>query len=175
MKDLTSFLMPDLELKLGGHTYTCPPPTQGDGLRLAAIVSAGTTAAGGGQIDEDTTRLLAQMDDVDDIARIALGTAAYEQMVKDGVPGPHITQAGTYAMYYWVLGGQTADAMFETMYGDGGAAAPKAQPTGRSTASGNRTRTASTRATGSRRAKSAAKPPAKASKSPGKASSTTSS
>lgn len=173
LKDLTEYFVADLDLPYRGKVYSCPPPSQHNGLVLAAIVAAGTNIYAGQAPDAATQALLDSLDDTSDISRISLGETAYDQMVADNVPGPHIAQLGSYAMYYWVLGEPTADAMFASLYGQGDDAAPKAQPTGRATASGSPTRTASTRATKSRPATSDHKPRSKADPSRGKTSSST--
>lgn len=160
MKDLTAFLDPDLELKLGTHTYKVAPPTMAVGLQLTAINVAGVAAylaiqghcpSCGRTGDLDVTpETQAVLDAVGNtpVGVLSLGKDVYDQMVADDLPEKHIDQAALYALYYWVLGRDTADkiieATAEAAHGTGGAQAPKASRTGRSTASGSRTKTAST-------------------------------
>lgn len=160
MKDLTAFLDPDLPLKLGVHTYTVRPPTLAVGLQLAAINAAGVAGylatlgqcpscgrAGNLDITPETQAVLDAVADTP-LGVLSLGQDVYDQMIADAIPGKHVDQAALYALYYWVLGRDTADkiieATAEAAHGTGGAQAPKASKTGRSTASGSRTKTAST-------------------------------
>lgn len=130
-KDLTAHLTPDLQLPYAGKTYTIPPPTKENGLRLAAINALGiaTYAAtltdcptcgrsGRPELPEDTQALVDEMArDKLDVAAIALSPAVHDEMVADGVPGPHIDKFGVYALYYWTMGEQTADAIFAAQQG----------------------------------------------------------
>ena len=164
MKDLSAFLTPDLVLKAGDKSYVVPPPSKDVGLKLAAINAAGVAAymasthecptcgrAGVTELPESTQKMLDSIGDMD-LGELSLGPA-YAAMVADGVPGPHIDTYAVYALYYWTLGEEAADAVIEARAE--ATNGPKAQPrsrskSGRSTGSGNQTKTASTRGTGSR-------------------------
>lgn len=155
MKDLTAFLSPNLDLKIGDRTYSVPPPSKDVGLKLAAINAAGVAAylslqdqcptcgrAGAPDALPDDTRAIVESLADTDLGELSLGEA-YKQMIDDGVPGPHIDQAAVYAMYYWVLGPETADAILsaqaEARHGGAGKASAPARPsrTGRHTGSGS--------------------------------------
>lgn len=133
MKDLTNFLDPDLVFSHHGKTYTVPPPSKDDGLLLAALSIAGASvldeAMGRGDGQDPTDNLTPKQKKLvnaakdRDLGEISLGPA-YKQMVKDKLPGRHIDQYAVYAMYYWVLGEQVADALMDAR---GEAAGPKAQ------------------------------------------------
>ena len=164
MKDLSAFLTPDLVLKAGDKSYVVPPPSKDVGLKLAAINAVGVSAylsmadqcptcgrTGTPELPDDTRRSYEAIGDVD-LGELSLGPA-YAQMIADGVPGPHIDTYAVYALYYWTLGEETADKIIQARAE--ATNAPKAQPrsrskSGRSTGSGNQTKTASTRGTGSR-------------------------
>ncbi len=161
-KNLTQYLVKDLEIPLGGTVYHVPPPTKENGLILASFIALGINAARGADSNEaDIARVQDHAET--NLAAISLGSEVYAQMVADGVPEAHIDQAAIYAMYYWTMGEESADAAFETLYSvvaDG--EAPKALlplKTGQSTALANLTKTASTPATKSRPATSDHKPP----------------
>lgn len=165
LKDLTAYLVPNLDLPYGDKIYSVPPPSQETGLVLTALVTSGANAADGNEIPAETQALLDSVDPNKDVAELSLGEAVHAQMIADNVPGPHIDQFGMYAMYYWALGEVTADAIFEAQYGASEDEAPKDSPApknGPNTASAPRTKTASTRATGTRPKTSDRKPPAKA-------------
>lgn len=141
MKDLTAFLVPDLVLNHHGKQYIVPPPSKDDGLLLAALNVIGVTAiddAMTGADTDPTERLSPEQKKLykaglnRDLGEISLGPA-YKQMVDDGIPGPHIDQYAVYAMYYWVMGETTADAIFETMSGEGGPKDQKPSKSGPST------------------------------------------
>ena len=169
LKDLTAFLAPDLELPWRGQAFTVPPPTKDVGLKLAAINAAGVQAylslqdacptcgrAGAGEGMPDETREMLESIKGVDLGELSLGPVAFQAMLDAGVPAPDLDMFAVYALYYWVLGEETADQIMETTRGGGasGEAAPgrSTPPRGPSTGSGNRTqRRASTRATGASR------------------------
>lgn len=159
--NLTQYLTPNLQLPLNGTVYEVPPPSKEDGLALAAFVAMGMNAAHNSETSaEDLATIAANRDR--NLADMSLGTA-HAQMLKDGVPGAHIDQAAIYAMYYWTMGEEQADAAFKVLYamaaqGD----LPKGLRlvrTGRNTASANPTKTESTPDTVSRPATSDHKKP----------------
>lgn len=152
MKDLTSYLSPNLDLKLGDRTYSVPPPTKDAGLKLATIVAVGLNAYRGLDSPAETVADFKKIENTT-IAELALGPA-HDQMVADGVPAVHIDRAGVYAMYFWTVGEEAADQIITAIANEAaGIPAPKgsrARRTGPSTASASPTSTASTRGTGSR-------------------------
>lgn len=159
MKDLSSFLSPNLDIKLGDRTYSVPPPCYKTGLVLAAVLDVSTAAVNGQTVPQATQDLFDSFDKGRDIGELSLTPKVLEQMREDGVPAPDITMATRYALYYWVLGEASADAI--TLAQHGVDEAPKASTTSPSTGSESPTRTASTPATGSRTS-SARKPRAAA-------------
>ena len=153
VKDLTAYLTPDLELRHRGVTYRVSPPTVETGLKLAALMAAGvaaqalqvgaTTAEVEAALTDEQQALLASIQDMP-LGRLTLGPA-YQQMIDDGIPGPHIDLYAMYAYHFWVLGEAAADAIVEQTHGGG--VTPKDQKpsrSGRRTGSASRTRTAST-------------------------------
>lgn len=166
-KDLTQFLVPDLVIRLGDNTYTVKPPSRDAGIRMAALVAMGNAAfyasnaqcptcgrTGAVEVPQETRDLLEPIKD-QPLGVLTLGREVFEQMEADGVPEAHQDRVAQYALYYWVLGEQAADATFEATYGGGeGESGPKDRrpsKSGQRTGSGSRTRTGSTRGTGSRR------------------------
>src|SRR5690625_2081119 len=120
MKDITDFLDPDLVFSHHGKEYVVPPPSKDDGLLLAALSVAGASvmdeAMGRGDGQDPTNKLTPKQRKLvnaakdRDLGEISLGPA-YKQMVKDKLPGRHIDQYAIYAMYYWIMGEQVADAL----------------------------------------------------------------
>lgn len=167
LKDLTEYLAPNLEFQHAGKTYTVPPPTKDVGLKLAAVNAYGANIATHGPADalakmHATQRAVIEMlgESVNDIGVLSLG-AAYDEMVADNVPGPHIDFYARYALYYWVLGEETADAIIAAEREAKSGPAPKAKAparskSGRSTASGSR----KTTSTASRSTRTTASPKA---------------
>ena len=102
------------------------------------------------QLAHNTHALLESIGDVE-LGVLSLGQAVYDEMTADGVPGPHLETCALYALYYWSLGEDAADAIFEAQAGggaSGGATGPSTSPRGPRTESANRTqRRASSRAT----------------------------
>lgn len=167
-KDLTNYFAPALQLPYGGKTYEVQPPTKDTGLKLAAINAAGVATyaavleacptcgrSGSPAIPDETLTLIESIKDVD-LGRLSLGEDVYAEMISDEVPGPHLDQMALYAMYFWVMGEATADAIFEAQTGGGvsgeavlGSSTPKPGPR---TVSGNQTQPpVSTRPTGESR------------------------
>jgi len=142
VKDLTSFLVPDLVLNHHGKQYVVPPPSKDDGLLLAALnvvgISAMDNALGSGDGSDPAERLtptqrkLYEAAKDRDLGEISLGPA-YKKMVKDKIPGPHIDQYAIYAMYYWVMGEDIADQIFASRGEDAGPKDQKPSKSGPST------------------------------------------
>lgn len=122
-KDLTAYLTPDLVLPLGGHTYTVKPPSRDVGLKLAAIVSMGMQVyiastgtcptcgrSGNPEFDPETKALVDSLGQ-EPLGNLSLGKAVMDQMEADGLPEAHQDTAAQYAMYYWTMGEDTADAV----------------------------------------------------------------
>lgn len=160
LKDLSEYLTPDLELPHGGKVYTVKPPTKDVGLKLAALSVVGISAFAGkdglDQVPAEQRGIVEALKDTD-LGELSLGDA-YQQMVDDGVPGPHIDMYAVYAMYYWTMGEQVADEWIKMRSGKTDPKAPgrARSRSGRSTASGSRktgsTGSRSTPTTGSRKA-----------------------
>ena len=163
MKDLAAHFAPALELPYGGKTYVVQPPTKDVGLKLAAVNAMGVADysslydvcppcghAGSVEVADDTRAIFESIEGTD-VAVLSLGQGVYDEMIADGVPGPHLDSMALYALYFWTLGEETADAIFEAQSGggaSGGATGPSTSPRGPRTESANRTkRRASTRAT----------------------------
>lgn len=160
MKDLSAFLTPNLDLKHGSKVYSVPPPSKETGLVLAAINSIGLSAVAGKTYEDapESQRAIIEKYKDTDLGELSLGPV-YQQMIDDGVPGPHIDLYAQYALYYWVLGEDAADNIMEALAEQRGqSAGPKGRSrskNGRSTGSVKSSGTAkaasrSTRTTGSR-------------------------
>ena len=126
-KDISELLDPDLELVLHGHRYMVPPPSRETGIRLAAIVASGVRVFQAGaatcptcgrsgmpDLPSETQALLDSMKDLN-LADLALGAEVVAQMEADGLPERHQDTAAQYAMYYWTLGEETADAILASL------------------------------------------------------------
>lgn len=159
LKDLSAYLDPGLELPWGDRVFVVPPPSKDVGIKLAAINATGvhvyletleqcpTCGQGGArgrELPEDTRAILASIGDTE-LGTLSLGPA-YQEMVDAGVPAPHIDTFALYALYYWTLGEETADAILAAQHGEAVEQGPKASTSGRSSASATR----STGSTGSR-------------------------
>lgn len=143
LKDLSQYLTPNLELKVADKTYVVPPPSKDAGLKLAAVNAVGVAAfvsmqdqcptcgrSGSPEIPESTQAIFDSLSDVD-LGELSLGPA-YQQMLADDVPGPHIDTLAMYALYYWTLGEETADQIMEAQAPAKGGSAPKARSRSRS-------------------------------------------
>ncbi|TKR27133.1 hypothetical protein FA014_01895 [Cellulomonas hominis] len=169
LKDLTQFLAPALELPCGDRVYVVSPPSKDVGLKLAAINAVGVATyasvlekcptcgrAGAPHVPAETLALVESLGETD-VAELSLGADVYAQMVADGVSAPDIDMFGMYALYYWTVGEETADAILAAQHGGGDASGEagsgsSTSPRGPRTASASRTqRRASTRGTGAPR------------------------
>lgn len=140
IKDLSSFLTPNLELPWRDHVFVVEPPTKEAGLVMTALnatVGLAQYAAthdacptcgrsGAVELDERTQGLLRAAENKD-LGELSLGSA-YQEMIEAGVPGPDLEVFELYAMYYWVMGEETADAILDArkQLRSGSASAPKA-------------------------------------------------
>ncbi len=167
--DLAAYLVPDLRLKIGSHRYIVPPPSKDTGLALTVIMTVGAavfadpTGETLKRLPASQQKILADTEDVD-LGELTLGPA-YQQMIDDGIPGPHIDKYALYALYYWTSGQDVADAMIALSSGvtDPKGLAPSPSKSGPSTGSGSRKGTSkgsrSTGTTASRKARPSASSP----------------
>jgi hypothetical protein len=140
-----------LAFPINGKLYVVPPVGFQTGLRLTEIIQAGPSV----QTPETA----------EDLWRMILGPA-YDEMKTDDVPGDALARAGFAALTDFQFGRDAAEAVWESGADPKALAAvmldrakPKtpapakrpASPRSRSTASGSRTKTASTRSTTSRK------------------------
>lgn len=130
-KDLQSYFRPNLELPVGDVTYSVPPPTREVGLKMTAVAAFGMAqvTAGRGmcptcgrtgeaEMSDDIRDLLKSMEDMS-VAELTLTPTVVAQMEKDGVPEDAQDMMGQYALYFWIYGEATADAMFDATLGNG--------------------------------------------------------
>lgn len=140
--DFEQWVTPNLELTLGGRTYSVRPPTVEVAKQiLAAAVRAEVNL---GLVQGDVpVEVQSVLDSIAPGEHPALGEA-YEQMAKDGVPQATIDRVAYYAVFFWARGRQYADSLAQILWlpretadeGPGGAA-PKGSSrrrTGRRTA-----------------------------------------
>lgn len=135
-----------LAFPIGGKLYTVPPVGFQTGLRLTEMIQAGP------QVQSKET--------AEDLWRMILGSA-YEEMKADDVPGDALARAGFAAITDFQFGRDAAEAVWESgadpkalteiMLKRAAEKTPPASQRSRSTASGSRTKTASTRSTTSRK------------------------
>ncbi|MBN8883398.1 MAG: hypothetical protein J0H73_13920 [Salana multivorans] len=161
------WLTPALLLPYGDTVYEAPPPSKEVGIQLAAVNALGIATyasvmeacptcgrSGAPDVPASTLATIESIGEAE-IARLSLGPA-YDAMIADDVPGPHIDQMGVYALYYWTLGEETADKIMAGMHGGDAAGEARSGSStskrGPRTASATRTqRRASTRTTGASR------------------------
>lgn len=169
--DLSAHRLAPLDIAVGGGVVYEIRPSADDLRRMGVFTAAAEGAIRDGTDDDAPMSAIRDRMDADDydlldsnesLARVQLGKVAYEKMVADGIPAPDIVAFGRYSMNYHVRGKLFADAVLaaNTATDDGaaedaGAEFPKLSKSGRSTASGSRTKTASTVATARSRSISA--------------------
>lgn len=124
VKDLTSFITPNLDLKVGDKTYVVLPPSRDDGKIMTAINVVGVAAYSAvqgaceacgrsGEIETDPTmRALVEQNQGRDLGELSLG-AAYDEMIADGIDSGTLETLELYAFYYWTLGERAADEILE--------------------------------------------------------------
>lgn len=146
LKDLSAFLTPSLKLPWHDHVFEVSPPSKEDGLLMAALNAAGIAqymnstepcercgrSAESHEISEEFQGLIEAAQNRD-LGEISLG-AAFAEMRAAGVPGPDIDMFAVYALYYWSMGEETADAILAARHGagKGDTTDPKASPRKRS-------------------------------------------
>lgn len=126
--DLETFLDPDLTLTWRGHTYKVTPPTTETALTMTAIVLFGAemdSEQGEAEPESDESRVRAYLETYvskhsdTSLAKIALTERVLQQMVEDEMPKTHIDKYALYSLYFWTLGRESADSVFE-FNADGG-------------------------------------------------------
>ena len=159
--DFTAWATPNLEVTLAGHDYSAKPPSVAQAkviLAFAVIAEHGLDLVKGEPDPELVALTKAQKVP---LAAVSLGQDVYDQMIADGIDQATTDRVGYYAMHFWARGKAQADWLAQAMWAtpdteEVTAATPKApqdrrSKSGRNTASASRTRTASTRTTGSRK------------------------
>jgi len=158
--DFTSWATPNLEVTLAGHDYSVKPPSvaQAKIILAFAVIAEHDLGLVKGDLDPDLVALTKAQKVP--LAVVSLGQDVYDQMIADGIDQATTNRVGYYAVHFWARGKAQADWLAQAMWTpkneEATAAAPKApqdrrSKSGRSTASASRTRTASTRTTGSRK------------------------
>lgn len=127
LKDLTSFLAPNLKLPWKDRVFEVEPPTKEVGLTLTALNATGIGAyiamqgacescGRSGEIElTETQRALVDAASEKDLGELTLG-GAYQEMTDAGVPGPDLDMFSLYAFYYWTMGESTADSIIAEQY-----------------------------------------------------------
>lgn len=157
--DFTDWAVGDLVLTIGGKEYRSKPPTVGQGKLLLALAVQAEVRLG--LVEGDMPADLAELVDAaatTPLSETSLGKETRERLVSDGVNPETIRRMGIYGIFYWVRGKERADLLAEAMWRKedeeaAEAEAPKGRrpsKSGRSTASGSPTKTASTRTTAPR-------------------------
>ncbi|POH63634.1 MULTISPECIES: DUF7426 family protein [Cryobacterium] len=127
--DFGEWVASDLELKLGGHTYTVRPPTVEAAKMILAAAVMGEVHLGlvEGEVPPEVQAILDSIGD----EQPALGEA-HAAMVADGLPAVNIDRMAYYAVFYWARGKEYADTLAKMMWlprdlspGIAGDAAPK--------------------------------------------------
>ena len=108
--DFGDWAIPDLELTLGGRTYTVSPPSVDDGKVILAAAARGEVNLGivKGDLPDEVARVLERVKSGE---HPALGTAVHAQMVADGLPQATIDRVTYYAVFYWARGREYADRL----------------------------------------------------------------
>lgn len=154
----SSWAQPNMPIEgKDGRTYSCPPPSveQGKSILALAVVAEHRHGLATGELDPEMDKLAKSV--TEDLAILTLGRVVRDQMIADGLSEMTIARAGYYGMWFWAVNEAFADWICGQMWSatpvdevtDTAPKAPKRSKSGRSTASANRTRTASTRTTAS--------------------------
>jgi hypothetical protein len=111
--DFGEWVAPDLELNLGGRTYTVRPPTVEASKMILAAAVRGEVKLGlvKGEVPAEVQAILDGIGN----AHPALGDA-YSQMVADQVPAPTIDRVAYYAVFYWARGREYADTLAQLLW-----------------------------------------------------------
>jgi hypothetical protein len=161
MSSFDEFAEPSLVLHLHGATYVCPPPNVGNSAVVIALHVRARVQLGldEGPVDQKLLDLIDKEAGAVPLAVLTLGQTVYDQLLAAGESAMTINRMGYYGILYWARGEEYADGMARAMWAQPAevAATPKAPSrsrSGRPTASDHRTKTASTRTTGSPKASS---------------------
>lgn len=130
--DFGQWAAPDLEITLGGRTFTVSPPCVADARKVLAAAVRGEVNLGlvKGEIPDEVQQVLLAIKPDE---HPALGRA-YGEMVDAGIDAHTIDRVGYYAVFYWARGKRYADDLATILWAprDLGAeqeadASPKAQ------------------------------------------------
>lgn len=117
VKDFTEWVVPDLELELGGVTYTVTPPSTEQATQILACVvrAEHNLALVPEQLSPEIQAVLKAIEKRP-LADITLGEDVHAQMVENGVHPGTINRMAYYAMFYWSRGEERADAVAEWLW-----------------------------------------------------------
>lgn len=126
--DFEQWVTPNLELTLGGRTYSVRPPTVESAKQILAAAVRAEVNLGlvKGEVPAEVQSVL---DAIEPGEHPALGEA-YAVMVADGLPQATIDRVAYYAVFFWARGRQYADTLAKLLWlpretadeGQGGAA-----------------------------------------------------
>lgn len=126
--DFAAWARPDLELTLGGRTYSVRPPSVETAATIVACAVRGELNLGivRGEMPPELQELL---DAIEPGEHPALGET-YHRLAEDGVDQVTIDRMAYYAVFYWARSKEYADWIAELLWtiesggdgaGDGGA------------------------------------------------------
>lgn len=117
--DFSSWVAPDLELTLGGHTYKVRPPSVDRGRAITACAARAELSLGlvRGELPAELVAVLDKLGE-QPLGTITLGQDVYDRMVADEVPVLDIDRAAYYALWFWARGKAMADWVADYLWGE---------------------------------------------------------
>jgi len=151
--DFAEWVTPNLDVTLSGVGYSIPPPSVAAAKVIVALAVLSEHRLGLVKGDPDPDIVAIAEAQETPMSVLTLGQPVVDAMETAGVDSATIDRVGYYSLHFWARGKAQADLLATLMWSpdvEAADAGPKARrPTrsGRSTGSGSRTRTASSRTT----------------------------
>jgi len=112
-KNLTQYLLKPLELEAGDITLVSPVPSVEKGKQLTILTERGQQLLDGDESAADYQ--IHGIETVEDMARYIFTKESVDAALKAGISLPDLTNFITYAMAYWVMGEEAADAYMQAI------------------------------------------------------------
>lgn len=113
--DFEAWATPDLELTLGGRTYSVRPPSVDAAKKIIAAAVRGEVNLGLVEAKEVPAEVQRILDTIEPDEHPGLGDV-YDQLAAAKVAQPTIDRMAYYAVFYWARGKEYADTLAKLLW-----------------------------------------------------------
>lgn len=115
--DFSGWVADDLQIPLGGKTYTVPPPSvdQAKGILACALQAEQRLGFTTRPLPDGMQEILDKLEGIP-LGHVSLTESVYSEMVADGVPAVTLNRVALYAVWFWAYGKKLAEAFAELLW-----------------------------------------------------------